>query len=202
MLEVVGEDLDELVAAGGQLLHPVAEANVQRHATPPRQAPVGDVADHGVAKLPFALAGDRGGLPLGEESPASERLEQPELDAVLVEVPGRAGPEDPACNRHALGEAALLGRKPVEPGADERLQVGRDGQRFELRGIHQALVEQHARRLLEEQWIATGIGHEAADRSTIETRCQQRRQQLLDERLARCGVERTELDHGTPLAVA
>ena len=26
MLEVVGEDLDELVAAGGQLLHPVAEA--------------------------------------------------------------------------------------------------------------------------------------------------------------------------------
>ena len=199
MLEVVGEDLDELLAAGGQLLHPVAEAHVERHPAPPRQTPVGDVADHGVTELPLALIGDRGRLPLDEEAPASERLEQAELHAVLVEIPCRAGPEDPACHRHALGEPALLRRKPVEPRTDERLQVGGDGERFELRRIHQAVVEQHAGGLLEEQRIATRIGHEAADRGPIETLVEQRRQQSLDERLARRDVERTELDNRAPL---
>src|SRR6516162_116644 len=76
LLEVEGQDLDELLAPVRQLTDPVREADMEPNAPTLREPPVRDVADDDVFELPLALSDNGRGAVLVHDGAVGERLEQ------------------------------------------------------------------------------------------------------------------------------
>ena len=147
MVEVVGPDLDELLAR--DLVQPVGDLLVQLGAGALGEARVGDVADEDVLEAVRALARDRRAALAGDEV-AQEQVVEDGLEILDLghQVRDGALPEDPADHRGALQQPLLVPRQPVDAGRDHRLQRVGDPLR---RG---AALEQHPRRLLDEERVA------------------------------------------------
>ena len=99
LLEVPGDDLDELVGASRQDRHPVGEADVELRASAFRDLSVRDVPHQDVLERVLVLAFDRRDVAVLDEVPPFERLQlrmriRRRTAVVGAEVSDGAGPED------------------------------------------------------------------------------------------------------------
>ena len=128
-LEVVAEDLVVLAdAIAGALLEPVGVALVQRRAELLGRGAVGGVSDEDVLEaIRDHLAGEaRGREP--DHVLAGEPVELG-LDGLAGELVDGALVEELPFDRAALEGVALPWLEPVEPGAEEGIEAGREGRR-------------------------------------------------------------------------
>jgi hypothetical protein len=201
LLEVVADDL--LVLRGAvsrRLLEERGELLVQPGARLLRQAAIGGVADEDVAEAVGVLAAEQ--LRVGEDDllpqQPFERLGTVSRSASGVSARTAPQAEDAADHRRALEDLELGGREPVEPRREHGLDRGRQ---HDLREVadrlpagavqrDQPLVEEHPRRLLDEERVALGgLGDARGDlrRDVVA-------EQVRDQRAGRRLRERVEHD--------
>ena len=186
LVEVVGADLDELLACG--LVQPLRHLQVELGTGRLREPGVGDVADQDVLEAVGLLARDRGAVLAREEVALQQAVEDRlELADVGRQVGDGAFPEDPSDHRGALQQPLLVAGQPVDARRDDRLQRVRNP----LRG--RTALEQHPRRLLDEERIALGL---LQQRPALGGRELVIGEQRVEELLALFRSERLELDRG------
>ena len=192
MIEVVGADLDELLAR--DLMQPVGDLLVQLGAGTLRETRVGDVADEDVLEAVRVLARDRRAALAGDEV-AQEQVVEDRLEVVHVgqQVGDRALPEDPADHGGALEQPLLVPPQPVDAGRDHRLERVGDPLR---RG---PALEQHPGRLLDEERVALGL---LEQRLPLRGRELAVGEQRVEQLLALLGRERLELGRSGAEAAA
>ena len=166
-VEVVGQELGHLAPAlAERRLDPLAHAGVRGGPVAPGQGLVGDVAGEDVLEDQLALAGHRRADPAEHEVAPLEAVQRLlHLVGLAVQEAGDgAGPEDPADDGRGLHRALLGRRQQVDPRRQHALDGV--GQRHLLDALRrapaaglvhdQALVDQPAQDLLQEERIALG----------------------------------------------
>ena len=136
----------------GRLVQPLRHLQVELGTGCLREPGVGDVANQDVLEAIGLLARDRGAVLAGEKVALQQAVEDGiELADVGRQVADGAFPEDPSDHRGALQQPLLVPGQPVDARGDDRLQGVRDP----LRGG--AALEQHPRRLFDEERVALGL---------------------------------------------
>ncbi len=119
-----------------------------------RERAVRHIADEHVGELEGAIAGDRRSLDRSDQVALEQPFEQRRHVGAGGEMLECAAPEDPADHGRLLQQALVLRPEQVDPGGDQRLDAVRDpveGRAVEVR------LEQHARRLLQEERVPLGL---------------------------------------------
>ena len=192
LLEVIGTDLDELLS--GPFVQPVGELDVELGPRSLDEPGVGDVANEHVLEAVRMLAGDRGAALTGDEV-AQQQVVEHRLDFLELghQVSDGAFPEDAADHRRALEQALLVLRQPVDAGGDHRLERVGDP----LGG--RPALEQHPRRLLDEERVPLGL---LEQRAALGRRQLAIGEQRVEQFLALLGRQRLELDRRRAQAAA
>ena len=130
LLEMPGDDLDELVGASGQDRHPVGEADMELGASAFRNLPVRDVAHQDVLERVLVLARDASRRRCAGRSRDARASRGPvgigrRYPVVGAEVSDGAGPEDRADDGCVVCQLLVASFEPVEPRADQALDARR-----------------------------------------------------------------------------
>ena len=170
------------------LANPLREALMERRALGLRHARVSDVTDQDVMEAERTVAGNRRALFAHDELALEQQPEQLVDVELGLEPLQRSLPEHAADDRGRPQDTSRLVCKEVDPCSDQRLDRAGDAARTVLGAV---ALEQHPRRLFEEQRIAFRL-HEnpLADlrRRVL------RHEQLVHELPAFLRRERIELD--------